>query len=165
MKVCGTVITNSQVPFGFRALIGAGRAQSGKPMFHAGLLLSGRFGVCGKTYGYLFVDRWSDGIRVHLLERKQEALARIQAVLVDGALLTDCSESPEFQSLVPAEVLLDFLKRDFNRNMCIDVSAARESLQDDGRTNCVLFAHRAGMVLGGGQGWLRACDTMFDSLT
>ena len=146
VRLKSTEVTNKQLPYGFTILICKGESQRG-PVYHAGLLIEGDFDVGGANHKFLFADRWADGILVWFFDAKQEALGRLQTLLVHDVPLTDCSETPLFQATSCASSIVSFVHEELRREMNLRAFRRQEDLARLGFTNCIVFSVRAGLLL------------------
>jgi hypothetical protein len=109
----GKLIKNSSVPYKFSFVVGKGFSETRRsPVYHAGLLIVGKFEETGQEFHYMFADRWLDCVRVTLFKEKSAALARIRDIVVNDVPLTDCDETPAFTSFTPAGNLVQYVQED-----------------------------------------------------
>ena len=163
----GQTVRNSKVPFNFSFVIGKG-GSSGKPAYHAGVLIEGDFDVSGSAFNFMFVDRWKDGVVITFYETRQQAFDRLRKISVqtvsDTFLLTDCSETPQYSSLSPATAMATFVHEELKRVLDMRSFSKPEDLRKMKLTNCIVFAIRAGILLAAEEqdNFLKAALTAID---
>ena len=143
----GTTITNQKVPFTYSFLIGKGEAD-GQHLYHAGILIEGDFDAEGRKFGFLFAERWADSVRVNLFKSKRQALMLLRSINANTVDSTDCNETPSFTSLTTANAMVEFIHEEFSRKLDLRSFKTPEDLKKMRFTNCIVFALRAGILLG-----------------
>ena len=143
----GTTITNQKVPFTYSFLIGKGGADC-RPRYHAGILIAGDFDAEGRKFGFLFAERWADSVRVNLFKSKRQALMLLRSINANTVDSTDCNETPSFTSLTTANAMVEFIHEEFSRKLDLRSFKTPEDLKKMRFTNCIVFALRAGILLG-----------------
>lgn len=157
----GKLIKNSSVPYKFSFVVGKGFSETRRsPVYHAGLLIVGKFEETGQEFHYMFVDRWLDCVRVTLFKEKSAALARIRDTEVNDIPLTDCDETPAFTSFTPAGDMVQYVQEDLAKKPSVTGFKSEKDLANPTITNCIAFAIRGGMLLAGhgkAENFLKTC--------
>lgn len=163
-KLDGHKVSNSSVPFEYSMLLGAGTVGNDGKVYHAGLILYGSWQVGdGETFEFMLAERWHDSILVSFFNNKAEILDKFRNITVNGNRLDDCSETPLFKSTSTAWNMVDNAKKDLALKCSIirgneDLNAFADV------TNCILFAVRGGLCLGGGEHFKTAATHLFHSM-
>lgn len=150
--VKGTLFRNAKVPFKYTSIIAFTKREGQHPLLHAGLSLAGDFTVRHYKYTHMLVERWDDAVTVRLYRSRTEMFQRFTQIRVFGHQLEDSTETPEFSSEEPADVMVDFVHTDLNRRFDVpsgthSEAAFRRYFADQSSTSCVLFAIRGGQKL------------------
>ena len=113
----GKLVKNSSVPYKFSFVVGKGFSRTRRsPVYHAGLLIVGKFEEAGQEFPYIFADRWLDCVRVTLFKEKRAALAQLREIAVFDIPLTDCDEIPAFTTFTPAGDLVQYVQDDLAKH-------------------------------------------------
>ena len=131
-------------------MVGKGFSETrSSPVYHAGLLIVGKFEEAGQEFQYMLADRWNECVRVILFKENLAALAHIRKSVVYGIPLTDCDETPAFTSFVPAGDLVQYVQEDLSKKLSVTGFKSEQDLAKPTITNCIAFAIRGGMLLAG----------------
>ena len=148
------VVRNSAFPFAYSFHVGRGKDADGKYYYHAGILVEASFSVKGSIYKYMFVERWKDAIRIRFYKAKLHALQRLKSIRfgnvdeMPSVYLTEVRETKCFYSCTLAEDMVKFAHDELDRKMDTTSFSSPKDLAKMDRTNCIVFAFRAGALLG-----------------
>lgn len=152
-KLLGTEVSNTLVPYKFRALIARYKSNSSR-MYHVGLLIEADLKVKGDSWRFAFLERWSDGLRLRFCQTSDVARGHLKTTL-NGWQFKDMTETGEFDSSACASDLASFFEKETARRFKIphDEAEFMKLLKSDlSLTNCTYFAIRAGSsCFGGGE--------------
>ena len=155
----GNHISNSAVPYRFSLIVGKGFGQQ-RTVYHAGIMIIGKFKVNGEDYDHLLAERWLDSVTIRLYQSKQKVLERFRLISVHEIPLTDCDETPLFTSKTPAPEMVEYVREDLGKTLEIANFRSERDLSNPRVTNCIAFGIRGGMLLAGpdAENFLRTCQ-------
>ena len=156
----GSRISSSAVPYRFNLIVGKGVGHRGRRVYHAGIMIVGKFKVNGEDYDHLLAERWMDSVTIRFYRSKLEILDRFRLITVGDIPLTDCDETPSFTSVTAAPEMVEYIREDLGKTLDIANFRSERDLSNPRVTNCIAFGIRGGMLLAGSdaQNFVRTCE-------